>query len=601
MKEIERVFKKLEKAGDMCYDLKGKRVVLSKLNDKKEKISYENFFKMSFVKENDRYTIKIGDENGVDVMSLALLGMCISLSSLGYITAKVTDTESSCEDLLHVVYDFAQSRGLGIETAEEYLSVENKLKEIFQINGVSSQTLRNHMEKSEHPSMYFVRYMGTSSLRPNSDAILQVMSNLVCMAQTEWGYRGVVETFCKYCPFVSLIGLQLITNDSFNNVLDVLLTNDFSADVIDLLTGERYLKFGYGRNDISENVSVTDMELLSLIIAYSFANYIFIGRSSFDAEVNEFEDFFGNDFLKDYILKGDVKSFVRFTNKSFEIDTDNFGYSIPSSFLFAQAKFLQDLESLEHSIHDYEGCASQTFMYCTYADAHFVLSRYASKVMESNKSVADAIKKKSEQSLGYQKKRNAQLSDTNKQLKNDMKVLKEQLDSMSKMSTSVSKEEHQTLKSDYEKLLSNFEILESKYKELECNYNSTVSDLDSLLDSLQVSEEKENIGVSLQEVCDFLNGYKVCIIGGRLDLASRLNDLGLYNFVQVSEMGDINRLNGIDFSVSMTSFMSHKMYHGVMSKATLDKSQHMYYNGTNIEKLLFDLYEFINKFFGIDE
>ena len=140
---------------------------------------------------------------------------------------------------------------------------------------------------------------------------------------------------------------------------------------------------------------------------------------------------------------------------------------------------------------------------------------------------------------------------------------------------------------------------EDKINELENKLTSQNSDFEALLKSLEVVEEENSSGVSEADMLSFLNGFKICFVGGRYDMSDKLKELGLYNFVQAVSVNDATRLSDFDFLVSMTRFMSHNLFYVAMSKLGSTRDNHLYFNGTNLSNLITSCYEFITKYFEI--
>lgn len=161
-------------------------------------------------------------------------------------------------------------------------------------------------------------------------------------------------------------------------------------------------------------------------------------------------------------------------------------------------------------------------------------------------------------------------------------------------------EEHKHYCEAYDKKIEELNaIIASKSNIIE----QLTSELKETNDSLQgyYSEEDfeetvEESGVSLEEAIEFLNQFKITMVGGRIDLLQKLTALGLTGVVQVDSA---NMLNGTpitsDFFCINTKFVSHKTAYNVESRYKEQKSQMFYFNGTNVEALIRACYDFIMK------
>ena len=138
------------------------------------------------------------------------------------------------------------------------------------------------------------------------------------------------------------------------------------------------------------------------------------------------------------------------------------------------------------------------------------------------------------------------------------------------------------------------ENLTIKNKELS-NLFTNIFDEDSITD-----EEIEESQVSQEEMIQTLNSFNFTFIGGRNELLQKLSDLSWTNIVQYGK-DDIAKLSGStsqsDFYVVNTKFISHSLFHKVESVDNISNDVIIYYNGTNVDKLIYTCYEFIQNYF----
>lgn len=133
--------------------------------------------------------------------------------------------------------------------------------------------------------------------------------------------------------------------------------------------------------------------------------------------------------------------------------------------------------------------------------------------------------------------------------------------------------------------------LVNKNKEL----NKTLSDIYD--DDFEIEEDE--LQVPIEEMVLFLNEFKIVLIGGRWELPAKLNE---YGWTNISQLDKDNLCTGVDvakyadFTVINTRFVSHTIVHKVES--VTDSDTRMSYNGTNPEKLIVAMYDFVKKFIG---
>lgn len=105
--------------------------------------------------------------------------------------------------------------------------------------------------------------------------------------------------------------------------------------------------------------------------------------------------------------------------------------------------------------------------------------------------------------------------------------------------------------------------------------------------------------LNLCDIVNYLNQFKITMIGGRSELVAKLEEQGLKGVVQIDSE---NMVNGTpiqsDFFCINTKFISHKVIRSVESKYKDQKSQMFYFNGTNVEALLRSCYSFITEWVG---
>ena len=153
---------------------------------------------------------------------------------------------------------------------------------------------------------------------------------------------------------------------------------------------------------------------------------------------------------------------------------------------------------------------------------------------------------------------------------------------------------------DYKKKIEEYERLLSSKTDIITNLTSELKDVKAQLLSYY-SEDDDDIVVlddfiSLEDAVDYINQFTTILVGGRYDILTKLESIGWTNVKQVSDQNLMNSTpSNADFFCMNTKFISHKLVRVIESKYENQKSQMFYYNGTNIENLVYCTYNFIRK------
>lgn len=134
------------------------------------------------------------------------------------------------------------------------------------------------------------------------------------------------------------------------------------------------------------------------------------------------------------------------------------------------------------------------------------------------------------------------------------------------------------------------EQLRADKADLESKMKSFFSD-----DDYTVEEEsgEADTGVSVQDMLDYVNQFRLVVIGGFDTLQSRLESLGLTNVFFISSAHAMNGTVATgDFFCVCTKFTSHKLVRGVERQYANQLEQFFHFNGTNAEALLRAYYTF---------
>jgi hypothetical protein len=111
-----------------------------------------------------------------------------------------------------------------------------------------------------------------------------------------------------------------------------------------------------------------------------------------------------------------------------------------------------------------------------------------------------------------------------------------------------------------------------------------------------IEQENEIIDIPLEEKVNFLNDYKIAIVGGFPNLIEKLESLGITN---VCHLNDLQCANSTpitaDFFCIITKSVSHKVVRLIESRYKNQSSEMMYYNGKNAQALINSCYAFIKE------
>lgn len=161
-------------------------------------------------------------------------------------------------------------------------------------------------------------------------------------------------------------------------------------------------------------------------------------------------------------------------------------------------------------------------------------------------------------------------------------------------------------KSDYQKLLDD---RDKRIKELEYQLSVKSGIIENMTQELKEEKTKnrnifleetvENedfaseISVSQAEMIDYLNNFRILMIGGRNDLLDKLADMGWTNVDQLTKENTNAVGSKTDFFCVNTKFVAHRLVSMVESAYPDRRDQMLYYNGTNTDKLIQVCYQFV--------
>lgn len=577
----ERFIELLSSADKHDFSLKGKRV-----NIEGQKINYSDFFKLDF----SRGLLCVPKQySGVDTLAFAIYGMCFNLISACDTFNVMFEKDDTLENdrFLNLLLKYINNKYLNTDLdLNELVCMRKKINSVSFINSsdsISSVVKAYNLEQFK--SLYFAPYFGTCCLRPDCQLLDIVIPTLFTLALRSDADAVFTDIFCTFRNLIYLGGVCHINSLSLDD------------------TPERY-----GSYNTQKGICVTDLESISRIISTLVIRPITSFRLLDTNDDNIFESLsftLGNDFIADYLTGNDIsKMFKLFErNKIIEIpmlehvkneEDKALALGIKYEDCWASCNCIKTMSMLGIDpliLPDTLGLIRFYLDYETWTN--HMIRHYSGKMVRTIESKLADTEKDRDKKVRYYQSRNTELSKTIKSLKSDIKSL-----TLNVKDNDLS-DECQDLERKLLESKNKVEILSIKINELENKLTSQNSDFEALLKSLEVVEEENSSGVSEADMLSFLNGFKICFVGGRYDMSDKLKELGLYNFVQAVSVNDATRLSDFDFLVSMTRFMSHNLFYVAMSKLGSTRDNHLYFNGTNLSNLITSCYEFITKYFEI--
>lgn len=579
------------------YNMKGKRVMYTSLSGLTRKILYNDFFKMKLSKDSsDNLLLEPFKSDGTDILSFLMLGVCIAISNLGYyneLSDEDDDNNSITEHLIRLQnyleynYDFVKS-------VDDYLEIVSNIDKVFYNNDYSIKKTSSIASDSDNPSAFFLSFFGTSIFRANVDNIKEVLSYMTCLSFSEEGRKKLIDTFCFFAPYIYLSGSKIFKG--FKSEPDI-------AKVISIINNKKDdKKFrSYGSVRFNDDDIISDIEGVSFFLAYYVSLFLLFG-SSIDKDdlvviQNNLNDFLGNDCVSTYLFTGDIRCLIKTYMSSSRVmhvgEEYNFNVKVVNA--FSIVKVIADLKDLNMRIEDFSDCCSPVVEYCSYKDCYQCLS------INSDSLLRDFFKDYDNQKVYYSSKikeldsDNKLLESKNMELEKELDSLRDSIADMKSFLTTIEKDEYESLKSKYSICKKKNSSLESKCDELESKLKDLDANVSDLLQSLEETEAEEVTDeVSLEEMVEYLNCFKLCIVGGRVELTDRLTELGLHNFVQATSANELQRVSDFDFTVMMTKFLGHSTFYSAMTKSSFNRDKNIYFNGTNVQSLISICYEFID-------
>lgn len=154
----------------------------------------------------------------------------------------------------------------------------------------------------------------------------------------------------------------------------------------------------------------------------------------------------------------------------------------------------------------------------------------------------------------------------------------------------------ETRNSDLEHALSAKNDIISELRE---ELGSLTNRMRSIFSDEDYSEEDGDSGVvdtavSPEEMLDFVNQFRLVVVGGRDNLQTKLEDLGFTNIFCIGSEHANNTIAFGDFFCICTKFVSHKLIYMVESKYSNQLDEFFYFNGTNVDAMLRTCYAFMH-------
>lgn len=596
-----RVLKKFMQTHASSYQLNRKRVIVT-YDKSTYKIPYENFFKASVTKTDNNWSFECFSkkEDSIDMSLFAIIGIVSMVSRWGVF-------EDGCErggDIkkhLDALLEYVMDKYPIVNNLEEFSSSEEHILEILLFNRSSISSLSKKVENYPLKSLYMCSNLSMSEFRPNIGIIPNIYGYLLILSQREDFSTILTDIFLRFAPMIYLSGLF-----SYPSILDSITDSLSLFSEIDCLN-----KFPYRKYKVNDgSLEVTDVEGFSALFVTQMVASLFTGcfnsdgLGDFSFDFSCYTNVIGTDGIADYLITGSPMKFIKsiIKPKICEIVVRNISYSFPSNNLWGMCEFFKDIEVIGADIECFTSSSALT------KDLFNLLHIRSLLLLALKRGDTDLINMALEsinyerayytKETNYYKERNEELGKNNRRLGRQVKSLQDEINKLKESYSSGSIDN--SLKFSLESKDGLIAILKSQIEELNSKVSQQEEALNDLLVSLNTDDTEVSTNVPLDEVIKFLNGFSLLIVGGRIDLETKLTELGLKNFTHIDSLSDVQRIGNFDFVVSMTRFLSHKVYYGVLNKiGSENKDKHTYYNGTNLETLLYSCYDFINKYFDM--
>lgn len=586
------------------YKIKSKRAVVT-YPDYTHKIPFSDFFKARVIKEDDDWSFECFSkaEDSVDIMLFAIIGLVSILSKLG-----VCESNSSGNNVTGMYLEDLRSYIICsyplINDLNDFTYFEDSINNILMLNDEPISTIEKRVKNCKSKSMYLASALAMSELKANLGTLDSCYAYLLLLSQCENAEVVLADIFLRYLPVLSMGGV--IAFPALKNMVET------SKDLIEsMIKWNNVNKFPYKSFKLRNNLTVTDVEGFSILLvtqmAVSLFDNTFRVEDFKDSEYN-FKPFYktvlGDDTIVNYLLTGSPMRHIKFTlnPKTYKMDLGDSVFNFSSSNLWGICDFVKDIDALGLSLNKFmfSSALTQDYFNRSLIFAVLLLFIRRGKTNLIKMAIDDVNKERDSLNKEFEKykKNNLILSNNNRRLGRQVKSLQSEIESLK--ASNENENIKTSLEYDFNSQNVKIESLVAKVQELEEKIKLQEEGMSDLLKSLELDDEVDTNEVDKDELIKFLNGFSLVFIGGRSELTSKLEELGLRNFTQVSSLSDVSRLGNFDFMISMTRFNSHKLFYGALSKLGSDnKDKHMYFNGTNLDSLLYSCYAFITKYFEL--
>ncbi len=177
-------------------------------------------------------------------------------------------------------------------------------------------------------------------------------------------------------------------------------------------------------------------------------------------------------------------------------------------------------------------------------------------------------------------------------------ILRAKITKLTEFSSNINENEVNNLKNELNTLNEQIKSKQETIDKLVDKNKQLTSYIDNIYNEDDIDDEKIENDVTIEEMVNYINDFKFTLIGGRMDLVQKLNDIGWTNIIQFDHRNS-NKLGGnislSDFYVVNTKFISHKLVDKVETLDDITDTM-IYFNGTNIDKLVYTCYQFVKNF-----
>lgn len=549
-------------------------------------------------------------------------GLCYAITQTAYLYKMARWSPDYKKEHHEIINDLASEELLALGSTMFYQILNKYRNSISQNEKVYTSKLLHEMQEY------------TNSNYPEIDEIVKKIDNGKSFKEDcyEIGalslFYGITPDMYFNCDFIMFDLWTIYINDKkkfFTMTLElsshILLTmcrqyNDFQNLGTLVLPKRLNQKLITSKCDTEKDVTYTnlaDFYFTSAIRYYAFLD------EEFKVYNKEDNYFLGQDLIYGDIKRDDVYNFAR---RSYTrcLGTDEMSNAIKNNDIIAMTKYMCSFHcNAQIRLNKYSpgetNNIEQNVEYATYTHLQYYVNddKY---IIDDYVFIRGCVEFKLTMMTDYyyynllasqrlkQKSENTELKASIAKLNNELVALQRKNDLLIKNkdnNLTVDSEQLATYKKQNENLSNiisekndQIDLLTKEIEGLRKQNELLQQDIDSLLENDDCEEQFDLEIVSSQEdKIDFINQHNIVIIGGRYDLDVKLNKLGFTNYTQADTTSELkkNVLNP-DVVIICSKFVSHSMEY--TANSYYKDVPKMYFNQTNIDAFINQIYEFLN-------